>query len=190
MPKKTTRRAPDQTQEGRSAPPPDAPSVPAAASPDKPDAAPATAPSAPRRRRQQPKLRWYDARKCWRYRVTAGGKEHVFYVGKHATGPDDELAKADAIREAATCLERAEYESRFRHTVKLSARGLRLIAEQVEELHAFFQQPYKTVIDRIYIHEDVPPLLRDAVEGELRKGEVLALRERIGCFGVDVVVVV
>lgn len=179
MAKKTTRRAPDQTQGGRSTPPPDAPSVPAAASPDKPDAAPATAPSAPRRRQRQPNLRWYRARQCWRYRVTIGGKEHVFYVGKHATGPHDELAKADAIREAATCLERAEHESRFRDVVKLSSRGLRLIEKEVNELHAFFQQPYKTIIDRMYIHEDVPMILRDAVEGELRKGEVMALRERI-----------
>lgn len=131
------------------------------------------------RRDRTPKLSWYPARGCWRYRVKIRDKEQVFYVGKGASGPKDELAKADAIREAVACRERAESESRILLHAKSVSGGLRVIAQQVEDLHAFFQQPYKVVIDRIFIHEDVPELLRDAVEGEVRKLEVKILNERI-----------
>jgi len=131
------------------------------------------------RRKRPPKLSWYPARNCWRYRVKIEGKEQVFYVGKGAEGPDDEVAKADAILEAVTCRERAEADSRIvQHAISVGG-GLRKVAKQVEELYVFFKQPYQVVIDKIFIEEDVPQLLLDAAQGEVRKLEVKILKERI-----------
>lgn len=131
------------------------------------------------RRKRPPKLSWYPARNCWRYRTKIRGKEQVFYVGKGAEGPNDVVAHADAMLEAVACRERAESDSRILLHAKSIGGGLKAIAQQVEDLHEFFQQPYQVVIDKIFIEEDVPQLLLDAAQGEVRKLEVKILKDRI-----------
>ena len=68
-------------------------------------------------------------RSCWRYRTKVRGKERVFYVGKGAAGPNDELAKADAIREALACRERAESDAQVIREAKNLTGGMKALAE-------------------------------------------------------------
>lgn len=106
-----------------------------------------------------PKLKWLDSKGCWRYRPTINGKEKVFYVGRGATGPDDELAKARAIREACSKREIHDITSDLKTMFAGKSVEMEEFVEDVAELYEFFQMPIKEVMDGIMVHKGAPPLL-------------------------------
>ena len=109
-----------------------------------------------------PKLRWNDREKCWRFRRTINGKEHAYWVGRGANGPDDQIAHARAIQEAVLQEELLTGGQDIREFAARHTEEVQEVALQVEDLHRFFDRPFEQVMERLVVDQEIPDLLRRA----------------------------
>ncbi|MBL4697527.1 MAG: hypothetical protein JKX70_01700 [Phycisphaerales bacterium] len=126
-----------------------------------------------------PKISWYEDRKCWRYRTKVNNKAHTFYVGKGATGPNDELAKGQAIQEALDHREMLETKRELRDLAVSTTGDMEHLKRQTIELHRYFNRPIKKVMESVIVERDLPPLLRTVMLNSLLQEKIETQASRI-----------
>ena len=135
------------------------------------------------------RLKWYPPRNCWRVRKTIDGKSRTFYVGRGASGENDQRAYSAAFLEAERKIEHARRELAFERDTDIAAAGIvgigQRLRSQAQELLDFLDQHDDAEVGIFFgakakgMDVELPLLLNDAVLlGQLDKQNT-ELRSRV-----------